>query len=216
MGASPGFNALQSRERGVGPAPSDGLARLFRATTEGSMAGYSRNDPCPCRSGRKAKRCCGVRRGPGAEELARAFLAAEALQAALELEGLTERELRGLFEGLVELPSLDLSLVLRLPDLLSPELSRLLGAVEDDDTDAADEALPAVLARVDTVEARAALARAVLALRAAGRVGPRLAALAVIDLEGGDDALLTASLIEAAAIAVGAARTPGGLLVAAA
>ncbi len=180
------------------------------------MAGYRRNDPCPCGSGRKAKRCCGVSRGPGAEELARGFLAAQALPAALELACLAERELRRLFDDLVELPSLDLSLVLRLPDLLSPELSRLLDAVEDDDHDAAEEALPAALARVDTVEARAALARAVLALRDAGRVAPRVAALALVDLEGGGEALLTASLIQAAAIAVGAARTPGGLLVAAA
>ena len=180
------------------------------------MAGYRRNDPCPCGSGRKAKRCCGVSRGPSAEELARAFLAAEALPAALQLAGLTESELRGLFDDLVELPSLDLSLVLRLPDLLSPELCRLLEAVEDDDRDAADEALPAALARVDTVEARAALARAVLALRDAGRVAPRVAALALVDLEGGGEALLTASLIQAAAISVGAARTPNGLVVAAA
>ena len=29
------------------------------------MPGPGRNDPCPCGSGRKVKRCCGEHRGPG-------------------------------------------------------------------------------------------------------------------------------------------------------
>ena len=74
------------------------------------MINYGRNDPCPCGSGRKAKRCCGVGRGPGREELARAFLAVEARRAVLALVGVTGRELRDLFEDLMELPSIDLSL----------------------------------------------------------------------------------------------------------
>ncbi len=180
------------------------------------MGDLGRNDPCLCGSGRKAKRCCGVSRGPGEEELARAFLAVEARRAAPTLMGSTVADLRELYDDLVELPSLDLSLALRLPDLFPPELCRLLEAVEDDDPDAGEEALPAALARADTLEARASLARAVLALRDAGRVDPRVAAFALVDLEGGGHALLTASLIQAAAIATGAARTPGGLLVAAA
>lgn len=180
------------------------------------MGDLGRNDPCLCGSGRKAKRCCGVSRGPGKGELERASLATEARWAAFALRGVTERELRDLFDDLVELPSLDLSLVLPLPALLTPELYRLLDAVANDDPDAGEEALPAAVAQVDTVGARATLARAVLALRDEGRVGPRLAALAVVDLEGGGEALLTASLIQAAAIATGVERTPGGLLVAAA
>lgn len=179
------------------------------------MAGYGRNDPCSCGSGRKAKRCCGVGRGPGQVELDRAFLASEARRALRTLARLEDGELRGLFEELVELPSLDLSLVVRLPSLLSPELARFLDAVAADDVDEADEALDAAFAQVDSLPARAALARAVLALRDAGRIEPRLAALAVRNLEDGGT-LLRASLIRAAAIAAGVARTPGGLLVAAA
>ncbi|MDP9420813.1 MAG: SEC-C metal-binding domain-containing protein [Actinomycetota bacterium] len=38
------------------------------------MAGVGRNEPCWCGSGVKAKRCCGVRRGPSGPELAKAFL----------------------------------------------------------------------------------------------------------------------------------------------
>lgn len=180
------------------------------------MTGYGRNDPCACGSGRKAKRCCGVGRGPGQAELERAFLATETRLAVRALAGVSKAEFRNLFDDLFELPSLDLSLVLPLPALLSPELGRLLAAVADDDEEAVDECFPAALARVDTIHARATLAGAVLDLRSAGRIEPRLAAVALVDLEGGGEALLRASLIEAAAIAAGVARTPGGLLVAAA
>jgi hypothetical protein len=38
------------------------------------MAQQGRNARCPCGSGRKVKRCCGVRRGPSEAELAKAFL----------------------------------------------------------------------------------------------------------------------------------------------
>ena len=42
------------------------------------MPGPGRNDPCPCGSGRKVKRCCGEHRGPGENDLARAYLAHQA------------------------------------------------------------------------------------------------------------------------------------------
>ena len=37
------------------------------------MAGLGRNERCPCGSGRKVKRCCGVQRGPSEDELAKAM-----------------------------------------------------------------------------------------------------------------------------------------------
>jgi hypothetical protein len=177
------------------------------------MARYGRNDPCPCGSGKKAKRCCGVRRGPGAEDLARAFLAVEARRALPCLAGLAESEFRQLADDLLDLPGLDLSLLVPLPNLLTPELARLLDAIAH--ADAVETALPAALARIDTPQTRASLARAVLTLRQSGRIPPPLAALALLDLDGGTT-LLEASLIQAAAVAAGAARTPAGLLVAAA
>ncbi len=178
------------------------------------MGAIGRNDPCPCGSGRKAKRCCGVRRGPGAEDLARAELAGAVRASLPDLIGVGPSELRDLFDDLEELPTLDLSLVLRLPDLLTPELGRLLDAVADDDDLLVERALEPALAQVDTPMARASLARAVVALRDAGRIRPRLAAVALLDLERAR-ALLAASLLEAAAIATGLAATPGGLRVAA-
>ena len=42
------------------------------------MGAAGRNERCECGSGRKAKRCCGVQRGPSEADLARAFLASQA------------------------------------------------------------------------------------------------------------------------------------------
>lgn len=179
------------------------------------MAAIGRNDPCPCGSGRKAKRCCGLHTGPSEEQLGRAYLATEARRAAARLANVTEVEFRQLFDELMELPELDLSLVVPLPDVMSPDLSRLLDAVACDDPDGGKPYLEAEVDRLDTVATRVRLARAVRALEDAGRADSRVAAVAMIDLEGGGRSLLTASLVQAAALAVGAARTPGGLLVAA-
>jgi len=92
------------------------------------MARPGRNDPCPCGSGRKVKRCCGEHRGPGEDDLARAYLAHQARDAARRLRHLDD-ELRDLFE----LPELDLGLTLTLPQLLTPDLQHLFDAVKADD-----------------------------------------------------------------------------------
>ena len=103
------------------------------------MAGPGRNDPCPCGSGRKVKRCCGEHRGPGEDHLARAYLAQQARDAARRLRHLDDGELRELFDDLFELPELDLALTLTLPQLLTPDLQHLFDAVKADDPDAGDE-----------------------------------------------------------------------------
>jgi SEC-C motif len=197
-------------------APSDRIGRIDLSAKEAGVAKYGRNDSCPCRSGKKAKRCCGVDRGPGAEELARAFLASEAQRAAPALAGVTDEQFDRLLDELHDLPALDLSLTVRLPDLLGPDLAGLLTAVARIDLDGVEDALPGALIGIDSFERRAELARAVLALRESSRVGARLAALALVDLAGGGRTLLRGSLLRAATIATGRARTPAGLLVAAA
>ena len=68
------------------------------------MPGPGRNELCPCGSGRKVKRCCGQRRGPGEEDLARAYLAHQGRAAARHLRGLDDDELGDLFDELFELP----------------------------------------------------------------------------------------------------------------
>jgi SEC-C motif-containing protein len=109
-----------------------------------------RNQPCPCGLGRKVKRCCGQSRGPGEDDLARAFLAHHARAAARELRHLPDDELLDLFDGLFELPELDLALAITLPQLLTPELQRLYDAVDADDPDAGDEVIPTILDRLVT------------------------------------------------------------------
>jgi hypothetical protein len=178
------------------------------------MAGVGRNGPCDCGSGRKAKRCCGLRRGPSARDLDKAFLAAER-RSALRLVPRDRRGFDELFHEAVRLPELEMSVHLRLPRLLSPELERLRAAIDAGDDEEFDDALAPALARVDTPERRAELARAVLVLRVAGRITARVAAMAMLDLTTTPSALLRASLGEALAVSVGAARTPAGLLVAA-
>ena len=102
-----------------------------------------------------------------------------------------------------------------LPTLISPELDELIQAAINDDPDTADELIPAVLATVDTPSQRARLAQAVINLRDNGRLPPRQAAAALIDLAGETQALIRASLINAIFINTGQIPTPGGLRLAA-
>lgn len=180
------------------------------------MAGVGRNEPCWCGSGTKAKRCCGVRRGPSGAELAKAFLVEQRRASAPAL-----REHIGGVDDLIELyaavatlPSRDLSCQLRLPRVLSPELERLRSAIADDDGEEIQHCLPGALAQVDSVFLRADLARAVIALREAGRVTEEVAAAALLDLDSDADALVREALLAALAVDCGVARTPSGLVLA--
>jgi SEC-C motif len=177
------------------------------------VARVGRNEPCPCGSGRKAKRCCGVQGGPSEESLARAFLAHASREAAGELRRLRDAELLDLFAELWELPAVDLSLQVELPELLSPVLDRLCDAVIDDDPN--PELLDAAVGAIDTPTERARLARAVIAQAQSKAIDERLADAALIDLASDSRQLLRAGLLEAVAVRVGAARTPAGILLAA-
>jgi Predicted metal-binding protein related to the C-terminal domain of SecA len=178
------------------------------------MKGSGRNGTCPCGSGQKAKRCCGIRRGPSPAELAKAFLAEERRTAGSVLCGMDREEFDELFEEMVDLPTLDVSLQADLPRLLSPELECLRVAIDKDDDDAFEAALAPALRQLDTPQRRAALARAVLSLRDAGRIDAHVAAVAIIDLGTRRSALFQSSAVQGLAVSVGAARTPSGLLVA--
>lgn len=179
------------------------------------MPDPGRNQPCPCGSGRKTKRCCGQHRGPSADQLARAHVAQLARQASGDLAGLSDRALDHLWEGLMELPSIDLSLLIALPKLIGPDLQRLREAIERDDPDWGWDALTAVAAQIDTPQQRARLADAIVALRDQGGLDRRQAAYALLDLNSPSTRFIGASLLEAVAVSVGAARTPTGLHIAA-
>jgi len=168
------------------------------------MAGVGRNERCPCGSGRKVKRCCGVQRGPSEDELAKAFLAVEARAAAWVLRDHDDEQLDELHDALIDLPSVDPSLLWPLPRLLTPELARLGAALADQDEDT--EAVWGLLGGV--------LARAVLALRGGGRLDQELAAAAVIDLASPSTTLVRVSLLQAVAVDAGAVPTASGLVVA--
>lgn len=200
MGARPDWGALVPTGRGVSLV---------------AVAKLGRNDPCACGSGRKAKRCCGIERGPSEESLARAYLSHAARAAALDLGAISDDNFEALVDELIELPRRELSLQLELPKLFPPALDRLLDAMEQDDVDAGEAPFRELLGKLDTPLERARLARAVIALRAAARLERGLAAAALIDLASGSRQLFAASLLEAVTVRAGIARTPGGLVLAA-
>ena len=179
------------------------------------MPGPGRNQPCPCGSGRKTKHCCGQHRGPTDEQLARAHVAHLARETIHELDGLSDRALTQLSDQLLDLPALDLSLLVTLPKLIGPDLERLREAIEHDDPDWGWDALTNLHKQIDTPQQRARLADAIVHLRDQHRIGRRQAAYALLNLHTNGRRLIAASLMEAVAIHVGAKRTPGGLQIAA-
>jgi hypothetical protein len=174
-----------------------------------------RNEPCPCGSGRKVKRCCAEQRGPSEDQLARSHVAVLAREAAPDIAGLSDNALHHLWEGLLELPATDLSLHVALPKLIGPDLQHLRESIIDDDPDCGWDALTAVAAQIDTPQQRARLADALVQLRDQHRINRRQAAAAILDLDSRSTRFIGASLLEAVALSVGASRTPGGLQIAA-
>ena len=146
------------------------------------MPGPGRNHPCRCGSGRKTKHCCGEQRGPSQEQLARAHVAQLARHAIPDLAGLSDHAIDHLSEGLIDLPALDLSLLVTLPKLIGPDLERLREAIEHDDPDWGWDALTRVHQQIDTPRQRARLADAIVRLRDQRRINRRQAAYALLDL----------------------------------
>ncbi len=179
------------------------------------MPGPGRNEPCPCGSARKVKRCCRQRRGPSEDQLARAHVALVAREAASDLAGLSDRALHHLWEGLIDLPTTDLSLLVALPKLIDPDLQRLRESIAEDDPDWGWDALTAVARQIDTPQQRAELADALTRLRDQHRINRPQAAAAILDLDSRSTRFIAASLLQAVAISVGAEPTPAGLHLAA-
>jgi hypothetical protein len=176
------------------------------------MAKVQRNQPCPCGSGQKAKRCCHGPTQPVDVRVMPLEMSQEALDA---LAGTEKIEMRALFDQLFYLPELDLSLQVPLPAILTPDVDRAVRALRDDDGDEFDRALEKVVPMIDIVDRRIDLARAVVALRDEGRISPKLAAVAVFELDRPDSVLFMSSVAESIGVLAGEERTPTGLLVAA-
>lgn len=182
------------------------------------MARIGRNDPCPCGSGRKAKRCCPIPRGPSADDLARVFLDHQARRWAPVLADHTSAELNALREEVAALPARDLSLHLRLPRLLPPALERLRRVVAADDGDSLEVPLREALELVDTPPTRERLARTIIERHQQESIAAEGAAYAVVDLATAEDrhpVVLVGALYHTLAVATGARDTPSGLVVAA-
>ena len=176
------------------------------------MAKIRRNEPCPCGSGSKAKRCC---QAPHAYVDVR-VLPLELCQGVVnDLPGSTQTEMRELFDQLVYLPAVDVSLQVRLPGIITPHMDRAINALRDADGAGFDEALGQVVTAVDTLERRIELANAVIELRNQRRVPPKLAAVAVLDLDREESVFFLSSVAESLAVLAGDQPTPAGLLVAA-
>src|SRR3954452_521406 len=116
-----------------------------RGRDDRAMAKTGRNEPCGCGSGLKAKRCCGVTRGPSGDSLAVAFVMGAARDAAGLAGGLSEHEFARLLAEVVDVPCLDLSLQIELPKVLSPAVGRLCEAIAQDDELAGDAVIDQVL-----------------------------------------------------------------------
>ena len=170
------------------------------------MAEVGRHDRCSCGSGRRVTRCCGLFGGPGPEGLARVELSDLICLAAPVLTRHSDAELHRLLDRVPELPGDHPSLAWPLPRVFPAELEALRAAVDADHLEAVKNTLPEAVAAVDTQVGRAHLARAVLALRDAGRLEASLAAAAVADLASGSPQLVTASLAEAVLLHVQAAQ----------
>ncbi len=175
------------------------------------MAKVKRNGPCPCGSGNKAKRCCHGTREPVHDGM----LPKEIGDAAIaDLGGTDEIELRVYFDQLLDLPELDVSLQVRLPGIITPDMERAINALRDDDGDRFDDALDKVLNAIDSPERRLALAEAVLRLRDQGQIKRKFAAMAVIELDRPESMTFRSSVAESLAVLAGEQRTPAGLLLA--
>ncbi len=175
------------------------------------MAKVKRNGPCPCGSGQKAKRCCLAPTQVVEARIIPPELLADLL---VELSGTSKIEMYSLFDQLVSLPELDLSLQVPLPVIRTPDIDRAVRALMEDDTDEFDNALSQVMAVVDTAYNRLLLARAVVILRDAGKISQKLAALAVIELDRETSTFFMSSVAESLSLLAGDRRTPSGLLVA--
>ncbi len=126
-----------------------------------------------------------------------------------------DHALEHLSEALMDLPSIDLSLLVTLPKPIGPDLQRLRESIELDDADWGWDALTAVARQIDTPQQRAKLADNLITLRDQHRINRRQAAAAILDLDSHSTRFIAASLLEAIALSVGASQTPNGLQIAA-
>jgi hypothetical protein len=164
-----------------------------------SMGKVGRNDPCPCGSGQKFKRCCGAERGPSDEGRAVAFLAEVHADAARVLD-VSEARVVEVMEGLCALAEQYPSLQVRLADAGSPAVQRLTQAFLEMDVVGTQEPFEAVLEEADTPVERARLVHAVHALMSDGQLDVAWAAAAAYELSSTSRELFREWLMQGVAV----------------
>jgi hypothetical protein len=145
------------------------------------------------------KRCCGERRGPSEDQLARAHLAVLANDAAWELLDLSERTLERLWDNLSDLPMVDPSLHAALPEIALEEHDRLERWLAEDGATGIWDLVAGIAERTDTPQERARLADALIRMRDEGRITSAQAAHAIYDMGRPRSRFITASVIQAVA-----------------
>lgn len=133
--------------------------------------------------------------------------------AAIELSACSDEDLTDVMRRVIHLPEMDLSLQVRLPDVLPPSLERLASVLAAEDHDAFDAIIPRAVAHIDSPVVRETLARAILRRRDEDRIDPVVAAFALVDLAADRSMLLVASVVQSLAVAFGESATPTGLVI---
>lgn len=149
-----------------------------------------RRRTCPCGSGRLARDCCGRFRRLSASEVALAYLGRQIRDARELLIPFSPTAVAALREEAATLPARC--------DLFTDALRA-----------APERVIRQVRGHADTPVVRAAVARAVIALREAGTVDEHLAAAALIDLTQAHSAVCEAAMDQADAAARVASRPMG-------
>jgi hypothetical protein len=172
------------------------------------MATVGRNDPCPCGSENKFKRCCS-----SPERLALEGLSSEV---AADLAYVGSAELVELLEQAKESFQCEESLQVHLPMPSILSCASSLARAGSDDA-AHQEAAWGMVRHLDTTERRLRLAHAIIALRDAGEVAPELAAAAVVHLHvTANSALVLSSIRNSLAAMIRRAEASSGVTVSAA
>ncbi|MGH8995949.1 MAG: SEC-C metal-binding domain-containing protein [Acidimicrobiales bacterium] len=168
-----------------------------------------KNRPCPCGSGRRAKRCCGVAPTPAVLDSSMAFLERAARQRSGAITHRCEHCQSKLFMEVLLLPEHYESCRLALPRPLPVAFARLRDAIRAADGDAIADALAPAVELVDTPEVRFSLGQAILALEEQGRCTAEVCAIALDDLAGSSHSALTmAALLSTLTEQAGVQKVP--------
>lgn len=177
------------------------------------MGKLLRSRPCSCGSGRPARSCCGRFRRVSERDAAIAHVRRQSRRGWETVSPFSSEAIAALQDEAAALPARSETFSAALSTGRDPVGSdvRRLGRALQRAGSPDHPAVHAALRRADTPVARAAVAKAIAALRESGEVDEYLAGAALFDLSGYRSRITDAALLAAAATVSGrpvAARTP--------